>query len=115
MSNELDRMTFAELHDAYAQARDARREQAIIALVAKRLAEGYGEKPDADHYSAARDFLNGEDRERYAGNLWQDPQVWLARQFEFELCPECGKDAADHTAVPFVGNWFARCNSAPSE
>lgn len=36
--------------------------------------------------------------------------VWLARQFEFEYCHECGKDADKHTAVMVLGNWFARCD-----
>jgi hypothetical protein len=44
------------------------------------------------------------------GNLHIPPDQWLAEQFEFEYCDECGRDACDHTAVPFMGNWFARCN-----
>lgn len=36
--------------------------------------------------------------------------VWLARQFEFEYCHECGKDTDKHTAVMVLGNWFARCD-----
>lgn len=35
---------------------------------------------------------------------------WLADQFEFECCEECHGDAEHHTAVPFMGNWFARCD-----
>ena len=46
-------------------------------------------------------------------NLSEDPQEWLARQFEFEWCPECGRDHRHHTAVPLAGNWFARCDLAP--
>jgi hypothetical protein len=115
MYDELNRLTFAELYHAYARTQDPHREQAITALVAKRLADADDCKPDADHLDAASDFLNGEDPERYTGNLWQDPYIWLSRQFEFELCPECGKDAADHTAIPLMGSWFARCNCPPSE
>ena len=38
-------------------------------------------------------------------------EEFLSGLFEFELCPECGKDKEDHTAVigPF-GLWFAYCN-----
>jgi hypothetical protein len=35
---------------------------------------------------------------------------WLEKQFEFEFCEECGGGACHHTAVPFIGNWFARCD-----
>lgn len=35
---------------------------------------------------------------------------WLHQQFEHEYCEECGGDAQHHTAVPFMGNWFARCD-----
>lgn len=35
---------------------------------------------------------------------------WLAELFADELCAECGGDAEHHTAVPFFGNWFARCD-----
>lgn len=42
-------------------------------------------------------------------NLKQDPQKWLAQQFECEFCADCGGDARHHTAVPVLGNWFARC------
>ena len=48
-----------------------------------------------------------------AGNLSEDPQEWLAQQFEFAWCPECGRDHRHHTAVPLAGNWFARCDLAP--
>ena len=39
-------------------------------------------------------------------------QEFLSELFEFELCPECGKDKEDHTAVigPF-GLWFAYCDT----
>jgi len=35
---------------------------------------------------------------------------WLTRLFEDEYCGECGGDAPHHTAIPFMGNWFARCD-----
>ena len=35
---------------------------------------------------------------------------WLRQQFEREFCEECSGDACHHTAVPFMGNWFARCD-----
>jgi hypothetical protein len=44
------------------------------------------------------------------GNLSQEPEDWLKDLFEFEFCAECGGDAQHHTAVPFLGNWFARCD-----
>ena len=47
------------------------------------------------------------------GNLSEDPQKWLKRQFEFEWCSVCGRDHLHHTAVPLMGNWFARCDLAP--
>ena len=34
---------------------------------------------------------------------------WLEQLFEYEYCDECGKDAEDHQAVPFMGGWFACC------
>lgn len=43
-------------------------------------------------------------------NLKTRPDVWLRQQFEFEYCAECGGDTQHHTAVPFLGNWFARCD-----
>lgn len=39
----------------------------------------------------------------------QSPTAFLANLFEFEYCAECGGDADDHNAVPFLGNWFAKC------
>lgn len=47
------------------------------------------------------------------GNLGEDPQEWLERLFSDEYCAECGGDAPDHEAVPFMGNWFARCLRLP--
>jgi hypothetical protein len=38
-----------------------------------------------------------------------NPAEWLAKQFECELCPECGGDAQDHDVIPILGNWFAQC------
>lgn len=45
----------------------------------------------------------------------QSPAEWLADLFEREYCDECGGDADDHTAVPFLGGWFARCDHPISE
>lgn len=39
----------------------------------------------------------------------QTAEDWLTDQFEYEFCAKCGGDAQHHTAVPFLGNWFARC------
>lgn len=50
-----------------------------------------------------------------AGNLHEPPREWRARQFEFEFCMECGGDAQHHTTVPFLGNWFARCDYPPDD
>lgn len=44
------------------------------------------------------------------GNLNTKAQKWLEELFAYEYCSECGGDADDHTAVPFNGNWFARCS-----
>lgn len=43
-------------------------------------------------------------------NLNTPAAKWLARMFECGYCEECGGDACHHTAVPFLGNWFARCD-----
>jgi hypothetical protein len=50
-----------------------------------------------------------------ASNLTTPASQWLAETFEFEFCEECGGDACHHTAVPFMGNWFARCDYPPAE
>lgn len=47
-------------------------------------------------------------------NLDTPAAQWLAAQFEHEYCTECGGDTEHHTAVPFLGNWFARCDFAPN-
>lgn len=44
----------------------------------------------------------------------ETPQEWLARQFEFEYCAECGGDAPHHTVTGLLGNYFAYCNFGPS-
>ena len=44
------------------------------------------------------------------GNLHIEPERWLEEYFEYEYCAECFGDAEHHTAVPFLGNWFARCD-----
>ena len=46
-------------------------------------------------------------------NLAQNPAEWLKAQFEHEWCWDCGRDERHHTALPFAGNWFARCDLAP--
>lgn len=44
------------------------------------------------------------------GNLAIPADEWLRDQFEHEWCAECGRDHRHHTAVPLMGNWFARCD-----
>jgi hypothetical protein len=44
------------------------------------------------------------------GNLDMKPADWLAECFAHEYCAECGGDTEHHTAVVFMGNWFARCD-----
>jgi len=40
--------------------------------------------------------------------------TWLAEQFEFEYCAECGGDACHHTML--VGlDPFARCDYPPAD
>lgn len=48
-------------------------------------------------------------------NLTENPTDWLQRLFEDEYCPECGGDWFDHDAIPFFGNWFARCKGEPRD
>ena len=40
---------------------------------------------------------------------YKDKAEWLAAQFEFEYCAECGRDAEDHEVVGVMGNPFAYC------
>lgn len=47
------------------------------------------------------------------GNLDIPANEWLRDLFACEWCPECGRDHRHHTAVPFLGNWFAHCDLAP--
>lgn len=48
------------------------------------------------------------------GTMSIPAKQWLKELFEYENCPECGRGARGHTAVPFMfGNWFARCNPKP--
>lgn len=42
-------------------------------------------------------------------NLDMDPDEWLKELFEWEYCDECRGDERHHDAIPFMGNWFARC------
>ena len=44
------------------------------------------------------------------GNLDIPPDQWLKKLFECHYCDECTGDAEHHTAIVFVGNWFARCD-----
>jgi len=47
------------------------------------------------------------------GNLDVDPAEWLRQHFEHGWCAECGRDHRNHVAIPFIGNWFARCSLEP--
>ena len=53
--------------------------------------------------------------ENLPGNLKIPPDKWLKKLFEHEYCSVCGGDSEHHTAVPFNGNWFARCDYPMSE
>lgn len=44
----------------------------------------------------------------------QTANEWLAEQFEYNYCEECGGDAEHHTPVGVLGNWFAFCLYPPS-
>lgn len=47
-------------------------------------------------------------------NIRQLPaKEWLEELFDSEYCCECGGDENHHTAVPHMGNWFARCDYPP--
>jgi len=46
-------------------------------------------------------------------NLATPAADWLREQFEHEWCADCGRDHRHHTAIPFAGNWFARCDREP--
>lgn len=48
-------------------------------------------------------------------NLSTPAADWLDEMFEFERCAECQGDTPHHTAIPFLGNWFARCDFAPDD
>lgn len=48
-------------------------------------------------------------------NLHIPADQWLRETFEFEYCAECHGDACHHTAVPVMGNWFARCDFPPAQ
>ncbi|MFC5509290.1 hypothetical protein [Bosea massiliensis] len=47
------------------------------------------------------------------GNLGTPAPQWLREQFAFEWCADCGRDHRHHTALPVMGNWFARCEREP--
>ncbi|MGE5510377.1 MAG: hypothetical protein ACM31O_03885 [Bacteroidota bacterium] len=40
-------------------------------------------------------------------------EQWLVELFQSEWCAECGRDHRHHTAVSFMGNWFAFCDKDP--
>lgn len=46
-------------------------------------------------------------------NLNIPREQWLHDQFAHEWCAECGRDHRHHTAMPFMGNWFAYCDLEP--
>jgi hypothetical protein len=55
-------------------------------------------------------------KEGYAvSNLSIPADQWLKEQFILHYCDECGGDTQHHTAVPVMGNWFARCDYPPDE
>lgn len=70
--------------------------------------EAYGFATVAEAEAAADEMASRFD-------LKNDPdgKIWLAQQFEFEWCAECGRDHRHHTAVLVMGNWFARCDLPP--
>ncbi len=43
------------------------------------------------------------------GNLDMPNEAWLKKLFWNENCGECGRGAKGHIAIPFNGNWFAKC------
>lgn len=44
-----------------------------------------------------------------------NPDTFLRELFEFDFCEFCGGDHQHHVALPFLGNWFARCCFPPNE
>ena len=42
-------------------------------------------------------------------NLSIPANTWLKELFKYEYCNDCGGDTEHHDAIPFVGNWFAKC------
>jgi len=48
-------------------------------------------------------------------NLNVPAQQWLDELFQDSYCDDCGGDAQHHTAIPLLGNWFARCDFPPNE
>jgi len=44
------------------------------------------------------------------GNLNIPKKIWLKEMFKYHYCENCGGDIIHHTAIPFMGNWFARCD-----
>ena len=47
----------------------------------------------------------------------QEGAEWLEKMFEFEVCPECRRDANAHTVLrmPKTHKLFARCELTPLE
>ncbi len=57
------------------------------------------------------DAANSETWCAHCNCTWKENGAhFLHELFEYEFCAECGGDAQHHTAVPFMGNWFARCD-----
>ena len=48
-------------------------------------------------------------------NLNINPKRWLQELFSYNYCEECGGDVQHHLAIPFHGNWFAKCNYPRNE
>ena len=71
MIDRIDAMGFAELHEAYSKADDYKIARGIIRRTAQLIAEldsDYNPESgelEPDHIGAAKDFLNGEDPNRY--------------------------------------------------
>lgn len=72
-------------------------------------------KPTEDPEELRTYLNNMEVRNGVSGNLMVPGEQWLAEQFEYHYCDECGGDFEHHTAIPFNGNWFARCDYPKDE
>lgn len=47
--------------------------------------------------------------------LTETAEEWLAHQFEYEYCEECGGDTQHHNVIGVMWNWFALCLFPPSQ